>query len=202
MVFRIKVGGIGEFRAALDRVAAATSPTKIKRNVRTIGEHALIEVRQKTPGNGTLRDAWLVEFTERKTARGGVTARFNIRNRLANTTVYYWGAFDGKKRKKLHRDGTPVKWREVIGYLDEGTPPHEIRPFRYKFLIFNVKQAPRNAATGRFQKTKALVFAKHVHHPGTAAYGMLTDTREALRTLAEAATRQQARAVIDAWRKR
>mgnify|MGYP003387344385 CR=1 FL=1 len=201
-MFKIKVGGIGTFRAALDRVAAAMSPEKNRRNVRTIGEHALIEVRQKTPGKGTLREAWFVEFTERKTARGGVTARFVISNRLANKTVYYYGAFDGKKRKKLHHDGSPVKWREVIGYLDEGTAPHEIRPFRYKFLVFRVKQAPRNVQTGRFQRTSAIVFAKHVHHPGTAAYGMLTDTREALRTLAEAATRTQKRAVIDAWRKR
>lgn len=200
-MFRIKVGGIGEFRTALNRVARTMDPAKIRRNVRTIGRAALSTVRENTPGRGTLRDGWLLNFSESKSQRS-TTYRFRITNRLANKPTFYISAYDKKRRPKLNADGSPVKWKQVIRYLDEGTRPHDIYPRRYKFLIFNVKQPRRNPVTGRFQSGESTVFAKHVRHPGTVAYGMLSKTREELRQLAESAVRVQRREVIDAWRRK
>lgn len=198
-MFKITINGLGSMRRALDAVTAEMSPEKARRNVKTVGEFAIGQVRSRTPGKGTLRNAWDIAYHDRVLPGGGFRIGFDISNRIAGDGTSYKSAFSGKIKPKLHADGSRVLWSDVIGYLDEGTRPHVIRPLRYDVLIFFVKQPRRNPKTGRFQKVKALVFAKEVHHPGTTAYGMLTKTRQELEQIAEAAVRNQRRAVINAW---
>jgi hypothetical protein len=59
--------------------------------------------------------------------------------------------------------------QEVLTFLEFGTKPHVINPGKKGFLAFEVD--------GRFIVTK-----KPVHHPGTIAYNMITDTHRILET--------------------
>jgi hypothetical protein len=55
--------------------------------------------------------------------------------------------------------------------LDEGTPPHDIRPKRGRFLVFQTpfrsKTIPNDIRSRKGATGKQTVFARVVHHPGT-----------------------------------
>ncbi len=62
---------------------------------------------------------------------------------------------------------------EIYGYVNDGTPPHIIRPVHAKMLRFATgyaaKTSPGVLASGSGGASGSIAYAKIVHHPGTKA---------------------------------
>lgn len=66
----------------------------------------------------------------------------------------------------------------IYSMLNVGTPPHDIRPKRTRFLVFQTpfrsKTIPNDIRSRKGAKGKTTVRAKVVRHPGTAARNWTT----------------------------
>lgn len=79
---------------------------------------------------------------------------------------------------------------KVYGYVDKGTVPHIIRPRRARVLSFRggykAKTRPNVIGSSSGGASGARVFAKIVHHPGTAPRNFSVVIRERMQKRLEA----------------
>jgi hypothetical protein len=106
--------------------------------IRMLSERAMRSIRSHTPGSGTMRDAW----TKHEDIGGD--------GHVDKITIF-----------------NTYEPKEIVGYMENGTPPHGIDP------------KPENAIQRLvffWPAVDAVVFARHVNHPGTRPYGMIDNT--------------------------
>jgi len=183
----VKVDGLVATKRAFTAAIRASKPKSRAKNFRTIMQYVTDEVRRATPGSGNLKAGWDYTGKYRRTADGW-SFNAQVFNRKANTKLWYRSAFSGKRRPKLNANNKQQTYADIIPILDRGSRPHRILPRRYSKLVFRV---------GRLRSR--IVVTDGVSHPGTKAYGMLTETARKLRRVALAATISQGTQVIRAW---
>jgi len=110
--------------------------------LRAIGEQAIKFLRSLTPGSGTMRHGW--------------RQHFNV---------------DGKGHLRSIDIDNSYDPPEIVGYMEEGTPRHD---------IFPKPENPIQRLVFFWPVINAVVFAKHVDHPGTKPYRMVGTTMDLL----------------------
>lgn len=178
----IKVSGVESVQQGLNDAIRALSPRAMSGNFRKIMKFARDEVAAKTPGKN-LKNGWEHEAKFKTTADGGFQFRGRVFNRFAGQRLYYQAAVSGLIKAKRNANDTHQTYADIIPFLDEGTKPHRIFPRRYKNLVFRSSKSPPPGDPD----ISNVVFTKGVSHPGTKAYGMLTQTRGKLENLARTA---------------
>lgn len=179
--------------SALRRVIDAISPEAQQRNFETVMEFALREVRSHTPGD-VLVGGWRKETKVTRSADGWSFSG-KIYNIHIRTKLFYLAAISGEKKPKLDANDKQQTYGDILPILDKGSRPHEIRPRRYKNLVFRTSASPPAGSSDHSN----LVITKKVHHPGTKAYGTLSIPRAKLRRLCSATVVKTREQVIKAW---
>lgn len=192
----LKLKGGKEALKAMQDVRKAAHPDAARASFRKMALYTLRRVRERTPGDGTLRGAWALDFNE--VNRNNLEWR--IHNRLADQGVTYLSTdLTIKPKLRTFPSDEQQTWGEVIQILDAGGKPHEITPKRTTWLSWWASQPGRNPETGRFQRTEVAVFSKGVSHPGHKKYGMLTGTAKEIQRLIDATAEERKRSILAPW---
>lgn len=175
-------GGQAALKAIRD-VRKAAHPDAARQGFRQMALYTHRRVKALTPGEGTLRDAWALAFSETR----GSTLEWTIHNRLADQGVTYLSTdLTIKPKLRTYPSEEQQTWGEVIQILDAGGKPHEITPKRVSVLSWwSSKNEP--------------IFSRHVSHPGHKKYGMITKPAREVRKLFEHEVEERKKSILAPW---